>query len=278
MTDRAGTIVVPWEDWLRRWDVQQGVYIEDREREFEVMFSFLEVLLPPQITVLDLAAGAGSISQRLLRRRPQTRSVAVDIDPVMLAIGEGALGDMEGRLRWVRTDLRDPGWARALGQSTFDAVLSATVTHWLRPHELAAVYYDVAGLLRPGGVLLNADGLYYPRSQNRVRAAVEAVDQRRQEWAVDEGAEAWGDWWDALRAEPALHEAFTMRDRIFPPEQGRIFPFERRVPGSPPRWHSMRRHSSRLDLKRSGRSGRTSTSGSFSPSGKGCCASPSTDH
>ncbi len=97
MTDSAATIVVPWDDWLRRWDVQQGVYIEDRKRGFEVMFSFLEALLPPEITVLDLAAGAGSISQRLLRLRPEVRSVAVDIDPVMLAIGQGALGDMGGR-------------------------------------------------------------------------------------------------------------------------------------------------------------------------------------
>ncbi|MDQ4104889.1 MAG: class I SAM-dependent methyltransferase [Actinomycetota bacterium] len=227
MTNSATPIVVPWEDWLRRWDLQQGVYIENRERGFDVMFSFLQALLPPQIIVLDLAAGAGSISQRLLRLRPEARSVAVDIDPVMLAIGQGALGDMAGRLRWVRADLRDRGWATSLGEDGFDAVLSATATHWLQPAELAAVYRDIAGLLRPGGILLNADGLHYPRSQPRIRAAVDAVDRRRQQRAVDSGAEAWADWWDALRAEPALQEAFTERDRIFPPERGRIFPPER---------------------------------------------------
>ncbi|MGH3670876.1 MAG: class I SAM-dependent methyltransferase [Pseudonocardiaceae bacterium] len=242
MTDSAGTMVVPWADWLRRWDVQQGVYIEDRERGFEVMFSFLDALLPAEITVLDLAAGAGSISQRLLRRCPEARCVAVDVDPVLLAIGQGALGDMDGRLRWVRADLRDQGWAAALGQDSFDAVLSATATHWLQPPELAAVYRDIASLLRPGGILLNGDGLYYPHSQTRIRAAVESVDRRRQERAVHEGAEAWADWWDALRAEPALQEAFTARDRIFPPARGRIFPSEhggiaspeRRPAGKPP--------------------------------------------
>ena len=218
MTDSAGTMVVPWADWLRRWDVQQGVYIEDRERGFEVMFSFLDALLPAEITVLDLAAGAGSISQRLLRRFPEARSVAVDVDPVLLTIGEGALGDMAGRLRWVRADLRNPGWVASLGQDGFDAVLSATATHWLQPPELAAVYRDIAGLVRPGGILLNGDGLSYPRSQTRIRAAVDAVDRRRQERAMDEGAEAWAPWWDALRAEPALRGAFAERDRIFPPE------------------------------------------------------------
>jgi SAM-dependent methyltransferase len=223
MINSADTMVAPWAEWLRRWDIQQGVYIEDRERGFEVMFSFLDALLPQKITVLDLAAGAGSISQRLLRQRPEAHSVAIDVDPVMLAIGQGALGDMQGRLRWVRADLRKPGWATALDQDGFDAVLSATATHWLQPDELAAVYRDVAGLLRPGGILLNGDGLYYPRYQTRIRAAVEAVDRHRQERAVDGGAEAWADWWDALRAEPALREAFAQRDQIFPPERGRIF-------------------------------------------------------
>lgn len=226
MTGSAGTMVVPWAEWLRRWDVQQGVYIEDRERGFEVMFSFLDVLLHQKITVLDLAAGAGSISQRLLRRRPEAHSVAVDTDPVMLAIGQGALGDMQGRLRWVRADLRNPGWATALGQDGFDAVLSATATHWLQPDELAAVYRDVASLLRPGGILLNGDGLYYPHSQTRIRAAVDAVDRRRQEQAVHGGAEVWTDWWDALRAEPALQDAFAQRDQIFPPERSRTVPSE----------------------------------------------------
>lgn len=234
MTDGADTIVVAWKRWLRRWDDQQGIYIEKRERGFEVMFSFLEALLPPQITVLDLAAGAGSISQRLLRRCPKACSVAVDIDPVMLAIGQGALGDMDGRLRWVRADLRNPGWTTAVGQDDFDAVLSATATHWLKPHELAAVYRDVVGLLRPGGVLLNADGLYYPRWQKRIWAAVQAVDQRRQQQAMDSGAETWADWWDALRTEPALREAFAARDRIFAPEQGGIGSSERRLPQTAP--------------------------------------------
>jgi SAM-dependent methyltransferase len=219
----ASMAVVAWVDWLRRWDAQQCVYIQERERAFGIMFSFLDKLLPAAITVLDLAAGAGSISQRLLGRRPDVRSVAVDIDPVLLAVGEGALGDMGGRLRWVRADLRDPRWPGMLGEDCFDAVLSATATHWLSLDELTAVYRDVAGLLRPGGVLLNLDGLYFARSQTRIRKAVNAIDQCRQQRGLDEGAEGWGDWWDSLRAEPALRDAFAERDRIFSPARGRIF-------------------------------------------------------
>lgn len=40
------------------------------------MFAFLDGLLPDEITVLDLAAGPGAVSERLLRRFPQARGVA----------------------------------------------------------------------------------------------------------------------------------------------------------------------------------------------------------
>jgi hypothetical protein len=38
-----------------------------------------------------------------------------------------------------------------------DAVISATALHWVEPGALAVLYRQVAGLLGPGGILLNAD-------------------------------------------------------------------------------------------------------------------------
>ena len=90
MTDPTATETIGWNNWLRRWDAQQEVYITDRERRFEVMVSFLEALLPPDLVALDLAAGPGSASARLLLRLPGSRSVAVDADPVLLRLGQGA--------------------------------------------------------------------------------------------------------------------------------------------------------------------------------------------
>ena len=76
MTDPTATEAVEWNEWLRRWDAQQEVYIESRERRFEVMVSFLEAMLPPDLLALDLAAGPGSASARLLRRLPGSRSAS----------------------------------------------------------------------------------------------------------------------------------------------------------------------------------------------------------
>jgi len=217
MTESTNVLAVAWERWVQRWDAQQTTYIEDRERRFDVMLSWVETLVGEEIVVLDLAAGPGAVSDRVLRRFPRARSVAVDTDPVLLAVGEGAFGDRDGRLRWVRADLREADWVAAVGRQPFDAVLSTTALHWLSPAQLADVYRRAHGLLRPGGVLVNGDYLPFPRSLRRLQAAAKELDGRRQAVAVARGADAWQDWWDGLRAEPSLQEAFAERERVFPP-------------------------------------------------------------
>lgn len=152
---------IDWQAWLRRWDAQQTGYIPDREERFSAMLDVLELLLPAPFLALDLACGPGAISQRLLVRFPQARCVALDVDPVLLALGQGVLGDYGGRLRWVDADLRHDTWVDQIGDRSFDAVLSTTALHWLRDEPLARVYAQAAGLLRPGGVLLNGDHMRF---------------------------------------------------------------------------------------------------------------------
>lgn len=210
-----------WDDLLARWDRQQVMYIEHRERRFGVMFDFLAELCPgPAPAVLDLACGPGAISDRLLRRYPQGRAVAVDADPVLLRIGQEACGDHQGRLRWVQADLRDPAWVRRLAADgapgSFDAVLSSTALHWLSPPDLVALYRAVATLLRPGGVLINGDYLPMKPASSRIKAASAAVSARRQNDAHGRGAEDWEAWWAAVEAMPELTAEIATRRQLWP--------------------------------------------------------------
>ena len=146
-----------WQDWMHRYDQQQSTYLPDREKRFTVMLDVLETLLPEHFVALDLACGPGSMSQRLLSRFPQARSVAVDIDPILLLLGQQVLGDMQGRLRWVEADISEPSWHSRLGEEQVDAVVSTTALHWLPAGSLVDLYRQLGDLVRPGGVFLNGD-------------------------------------------------------------------------------------------------------------------------
>jgi trans-aconitate methyltransferase len=206
---------IDWKHWLHRWDAQQTGYVPQREERFRVMLDVLDALLPDDFVALDLACGPGAISQRLLERFPRARCVAIDFDPVMLAIGEGALGTYEGRLRWVDADLANAAWANAVGETSVDAALSTTALHWLSGPELVAVYRKLGELIRPGGVFLNGDNMDFgPGLPTIQRIVSEARDRYwSDESFAERGVETAEQWWDALGGKPAAKPLIAERNR-----------------------------------------------------------------
>lgn len=207
---------IDWLGWLRRWDAQQEGYVPDREARFTAMFDALAGLLPASFVALDLACGPGSISARLLARFPAARAIAVDMDPVMLAIGRNALGTVDGRLTWIQADLASADWRDALGDTKIDAVLSTTALHWLEPDALARVYGDLHSLLRPGGVFLNGDHLAFGTAfPTLARLSQRVLDEQ---WAdvsfAGRGIETAEQWWDAVALESGFEPLLDDRTRI----------------------------------------------------------------
>src|ERR1700689_935355 len=194
--------------WIERWDVQQRGYLPDREDRFTALIDAVEEMAGrPDPLVLDLGCGPGSLAVRLLARLPKATVIAVDADPLTLALGRAAWPDEPG-LRFADADLRAPGWSAALDlDRQLDAAVSTTALHWLQPPALRAVYAEVAGLLRPGGMLLNGDHMQEDESAPQLarlgRALIEREERRRQ---PDGLAETWDAWWVAVGADPELAE------------------------------------------------------------------------
>ncbi|MEE1826777.1 class I SAM-dependent methyltransferase [Streptomyces sp. BE20] len=202
-----------WEQWQRSWDRQQEWYLPDREERFRVMLDVVEAVTGPEPRVLDLACGTGSITERLFARLPGAVSVGVDQDPALMTIARGVLGD-DRRFTLMTADLKDPEWARALPPGSFDAVVTATALHWLPTDDLVRLYGDLAGLVRPGGVFLNAD--HTPEASIPLLSAADAaLRHRRQERETAEGVLDWEGWWIAAAADPLLAEQVAARNAMY---------------------------------------------------------------
>jgi SAM-dependent methyltransferase len=204
-------------DWIARWDRQQEVYLPDREERFTALIDAVEAGTGrPGPLVIDLGCGPGSLAVRLLARLPAATVIAVDADPVTLALGRAAHAGQRG-LRFLDIDLRAPGWETGLGiaPGQADAVVSTTALHWLTAAELGALYRVVAGLLRPGGLFLDGDHLRRDEARNPVLARLErALEEAEGRRRLPAGpAEDWRQWWQPVAADPALAAAAAERER-----------------------------------------------------------------
>ncbi|MCJ8299683.1 MAG: class I SAM-dependent methyltransferase [Pseudomonadales bacterium] len=221
MNSRSLEKNIDWHHWMKRWDDQQSYHLPVREERFQIMLSTVETLCSPDCIVLDLACGPGSISQRLLSQLPQSQTIAADYDPVLLKLGKETLGDAQGRLHWLKVDLNDPQWTvqirevlKSVGRNSLDAVLSSTALHWLTTPRLIDVYREISQLLRPGGLLLNADHMAFnPSLPTFLGLAQQDKDQRKKLPSTQQVSEDFQQWWEAIESnwlaiDPSLQALF----------------------------------------------------------------------
>jgi SAM-dependent methyltransferase len=199
---------VDYADWLARWDAQQQRHIPDREERFTAMVDAVVAFAGSEPRVLDLGCGPGSLTARVVDRIAGAQVVAIDADPVLLAIGRGALGTRK-QVQFVDADLR-ADWVSALpSPGPYDAAVSTTALHWLGLDQLVRLYRALAGVLRPGAVFLDGDRLDFDHDQ---RAIAEGAKQVRPEWPdAPEGTEDYDAWWAAAVAEPGLAREVAYR-------------------------------------------------------------------
>ena len=120
----------------------------------------------PVARILDLGAGTGQTSRRVLERHPQGRLVLLDESPDMLAVATRTLptGCVEAVLVG---DLRG-----ALPRGPFDLVISCLAIHHLYAPEKGELFRRVAGRLAPRGCFVMGD-VVTPNSPTEARIALD---------------------------------------------------------------------------------------------------------
>ncbi|MFN8636893.1 MAG: class I SAM-dependent methyltransferase [Chloroflexota bacterium] len=221
-----------WSAWAATWEARMQAFFPHRQQSIEAILTVLVELLPAgRWRILDLGAGTGTLSRALLHRFPTAHVTALDLDPVLMTIGRGALGDGAAEraghdtarrhatpdpqaagahhphLTWVQADLRSPDWPARLGDSpSFDAVVSLATLHHFSPREVGAIYGQLARLIRPGGLLLNAEGLAAGPPSSRLARCFDEARRR--------GSPPPDGWWEAVAADPAFKDAVSEREAL----------------------------------------------------------------
>ncbi len=105
--------------------------------------------------VVDVGSGPGVMLGLFLRAFPDARGVWVDVSPGMLDQARASLGALGERVSYELADVRE--FARLGGVRGADVIMTSRAIHHLPSDDQRRFYADAAGLLAPGGWLINID-------------------------------------------------------------------------------------------------------------------------
>ena len=141
------------DDWIRH-DVERN---DERRPRLKRMVSLAPFPHDAAISVLDIGAGSGVVTEELLGVFPNARVTLQDFSDVMLGHARQRFSHIAGQIRYVLCDLTDPSWTDRVG-GPFDLAVSAIAIHNLR--DLAIIgecYRAICRVLKPGGRFLDYD-------------------------------------------------------------------------------------------------------------------------
>lgn len=144
------------EDTVASYAERRGVLIPLLDLQEDVFAKLLTRGERDVERFLDLGAGAGAVSELVLRTHPRARGVLVDFSEPMLARAQAKLGD-DRDVELVRGDLSRPDWRDGLSDGRYDAIVSGLAIHHLTSERKRALYAEAFELLAPGGIFVNMD-------------------------------------------------------------------------------------------------------------------------
>jgi SAM-dependent methyltransferase len=137
-----------------RYHRRKGSYPERTTRMYEVMLDLLVTLTSPQSTILELGAGTGLFTEKLLEANHFREIYVMDGAAAMLAIAQQALESEHTRLHLAQLDFVTD-WAGLFGGIGFDAIISSMVLH--HADDKQRLFQQVFSTLKPNGVFILAD-------------------------------------------------------------------------------------------------------------------------
>ena len=144
-----------------------GVAAADYDREIRRMIpgyeemlrevvALLDDVLDEDALVVDLGAGTGALARTILDGIPRARALLVDIDPAMLEVATARLASHAARVQVRKARFEDP-------LPPCDAVVASLALHHVADVDAKrALYKQLRGALKPGGILLSADAVVHP--------------------------------------------------------------------------------------------------------------------
>ena len=137
-----------------RYHQKKGFAPERTARMREVMLDLLTTLTSPQSTLLELGAGTGLFTEKLLRSNHFREIYVTEGAPAMLQVARQALEAERTLLHFARLDFTT-GWTGMFAGLGFEAITSSIALH--HAADKLHLFQQIFSMLKPQGVFVLGD-------------------------------------------------------------------------------------------------------------------------
>lgn len=151
---------------VKQWLADLNSRRPERTEVMQHISHQLKALPFPAVQVVELCAGPGQLAAAMLTELPQINYTGLDASELLLAFAREQLAPFGSRATLIQADLNQDEWLSRL-PSQVHAVVSLQSLHDLGGEvEVSRIYRLAKNLLVPGGLLLNADLVVPPGSDD----------------------------------------------------------------------------------------------------------------
>jgi tRNA (cmo5U34)-methyltransferase len=137
-----------------RYHQKKGFASERTARMHEVKLDLLTTLTAAQSTILELGAGTGLFTEKIIRTHHFREIYVTDGAPAMLQVAQKTLEAEQAHLHFIQLDFTT-NWPGLLAGIGFDAIASSIALHHAADkHHL---FQRIFAMLKPQGVFVLAD-------------------------------------------------------------------------------------------------------------------------
>lgn len=127
---------------------------------FEIMHRLVEAAGIEARDILDLGAGDGIMTFELAKRQPVERATLTEFSEPMLDLARARVAAEKPSFRptYIAGDFRERDWQdKVAEQGPFDLVVSRFAIHHIPDEQKQALYGDILGFLKPGGMFVHIE-------------------------------------------------------------------------------------------------------------------------
>lgn len=137
-----------------RYEQTKGFAPKRKERLLGVVLDLLVAVSPPQATLLELGAGTGHFTEKIIQTNHFSQIHVTDGAVAMLKIAQNKFSDREDLLQFDIIDFTTD-WIERFATQKFDVVTSTMALH--HADDKSHVFQQIFQVLKPDGVFVLAD-------------------------------------------------------------------------------------------------------------------------